>query len=150
MNWCCGFAAEAIPDEYYTIEIGKAKVVRPGQALSVITYGMGVHWALKVCKEEGIDAEILDLRTLLPLDYDAISETVKKTNRAILLHEDTMTGGIGGEIAAWISENLFEHLDAPVLRAAALDTPVPFAIPLEQNFMPVERFRQQVKRLAAY
>ncbi len=141
---------EAIPDEYYTIEIGKAKVVRPGQTLSVITYGMGVHWALKVCEEEGIDAEILDLRTLLPLDYDAISETVKKTNRAILLHEDTMTGGIGGEIAAWISENLFEHLDAPVLRAAALDTPVPFAIPLEQNFMPVERFRQQVKRLAAY
>ncbi len=141
---------EVIPDEYYTIEIGKAKVVRSGQALSVITYGMGVHWALKVCEEEGIDAEILDLRTLLPLDYDAISETVKKTNRAILLHEDTMTGGIGGEIAAWISEHLFEHLDAPVLRAAALDTPVPFAIPLEQNFMPAERFRQQVKRLAAY
>jgi 2-oxoisovalerate dehydrogenase E1 component len=142
--------SEAIPDDYYTVEIGKAKVARSGNALSVITYGMGVHWALKVCEEEGIDAEILDLRTLLPLDYEAISETLKKTNRAILLHEDTMIGGIGGEIAAWISEHLFEHLDAPVLRAAALDTPVPFAIPLEQNFMPVERFRQQVKKLAAY
>ncbi len=142
--------SEAIPDDYYTVEIGKAKVARPGNTLSVITYGMGVHWALKVCEEEGIDAEILDLRTLLPLDYEAINETLKKTNRAILLHEDTMIGGIGGEIAAWISEHLFEHLDAPVLRAAALDTPVPFAIPLEQNFMPVERFRQQVKKLAAY
>ena len=141
---------EAIPDEYYTVQIGKAKVVRSGNALSVITYGMGVRWALKVCEEEGIDAEILDLRTLLPLDYETISVTVKKTNRAILLHEDTMTGGIGGEIAAWISEHLFEHLDAPVLRAASLDTPVPFALPLEQNFMPVERFRQQLKKLAEY
>jgi 2-oxoisovalerate dehydrogenase E1 component len=111
---------------------------------------MGVHWALKVVEEEGIDAEILDLRTLLPLDYDAIAETVKKTNRAILLHEDTLTGGIGGEVAAWVSEHLFEHLDAPVMRAAGLDTPVPFAIPLEQNFMPVERFRAQLKSLAAY
>jgi len=140
----------AIPDDYYTVEIGRAAVARPGNTLTVITYGMGVHWALKVCEEEGIDAEILDLRTLLPLDYDAIGQSVKKTNRAILLHEDTMTGGIGGEIAAWIAENLFEHLDAPVLRAAALDTPVPFAIPLEQNFLPVERFRQQLKKLAAY
>ncbi len=141
---------DAIPDGYYTVPIGKAAIARPGAALSVITYGMGVHWALNVCEEEGIDAEILDLRTLLPLDYDAIRETVKKTNRAILLHEDTLTGGIGGEVAAWIAEHLFEYLDAPVLRAAGLDTPVPFAIPLEQNFMPVERFRQQLRRLASY
>lgn len=142
--------SESIPDEYYTVEIGKAKSVRSGSTLTVITYGMGVHWALKVCEEEGIDAEILDLRSLLPLDYDAISDAVKKTNRVILLHEDTMTGGIGGEIAAWISEHLFEHLDAPVLRAAGLDTPIPFAIPLEQNFMPVERFRKQLKKLVEY
>jgi 2-oxoisovalerate dehydrogenase E1 component len=141
---------EAIPDGYYTVPIGKARIARPGSELSVLTYGMGVHWALKVVEEEGIDAEILDLRTLLPLDYDAIAETVKKTNRAILLHEDTLTGGIGGEVAAWVSEHLFEHLDAPVMRAAGLDTPVPFAIPLEQNFMPVERFRAQLKSLAAY
>ncbi len=142
--------SESIPDEYYTVEIGKARIAREGKALSVITYGMGVHWALKVCEEEGIDAEILDLRTLLPLDYDAITETVKKTNKAILLHEDTLSGGIGGEVAAWIAEHLFEHLDGPVLRAAGLDTPVPFAIPLEKNFLPVERFREQLHRLAAY
>lgn len=141
---------EEIPDEPYTVPIGKARLVRPGAALSVITYGMGVHWALKVAEEEGIDAEILDLRTLLPLDYEAIAATVSKTNRVVLLHEDTMLGGIGGEVAAWISEHLFEHLDAPVLRAAGLDTPVPFAIPLEQEYMPVERFRQQLRKLAAY
>ena len=142
--------SEAIPEDYYTVEIGKARIARKGKELSVITYGMGVHWALKVCEEEGIDAEILDLRTLLPLDYEAIRETAKKTNKVILLHEDTLTGGAGGEISAWISEHLFEHLDGPVLRAAGLDTPIPFAIPLEKNFMPVERFREQLRRLAAY
>lgn len=142
--------SELIPDDYYTVEIGKARVAREGSALSIITYGMGVHWALKVCEEEGIDAEILDLRTLLPFDYEAITKTIKKTNRVVLLHEDTLTGGVGGEVAAWIAEHLFEHLDAPVLRAAGLDTPVPFAIPLEKNFMPVERFREQLHRLAAY
>jgi 2-oxoisovalerate dehydrogenase E1 component len=142
--------SEEIPDGYYTVEIGKARVAREGLAVSIITYGMGVHWALKVCEEEGIDADIIDLRTLLPLDYEAISATVKKTNRVILLHEDTLTGGVGGELSAWISEHLFEHLDAPVKRVAGLDTPIPFAIPLEQNFMPVERFREAVKKLANY
>ncbi|TAK40975.1 MAG: dehydrogenase [Saprospiraceae bacterium] len=142
--------SEEVPEGYYTIEIGKARVVRPGQALSVITYGMGVEWAKKVCEEEGIDAEILDLRTLLPLDYDAITETVKKTNKIIILHEDTLTGGLGGEISAYISEHLFEYLDAPVLRAASLDTPVPFAQPLEQDFMPVERFRVQLNKLNTF
>jgi 2-oxoisovalerate dehydrogenase E1 component len=142
--------AEEIPDAFYTVEIGKARVAREGRTLSVITYGMGVHWALRVCDEEGIDAEILDLRTLLPLDYEAIAAAVRKTNRVIVLHEDTLTGGVGGEIAAWISEHQFEHLDAPVMRSAGLDTPVPFAVPLEQNYMPVERFRAQVKKLAAW
>jgi 2-oxoisovalerate dehydrogenase E1 component len=84
------------------------------------------------------------------LDYDAIEQSVKRTNRVLILHEDTLFGGIGGEIAAWIGEHLFEALDAPVLRAASLDTPVPFAIPLEQNFFPIERLRQQVERLMAY
>ncbi len=111
---------------------------------------MGVHWALKVCEEEGIDAEILDLRSLLPLDYQAIVETVEKTNRVIILHEDTLKGGVGGELAAWISEHSFEQLDGPVLRAAGLDTPIPFAVPLEQNFMPLERFRAQLKKLMDY
>jgi 2-oxoisovalerate dehydrogenase E1 component len=142
--------SEEIPDGYYTVEIGKARLAREGSAVSVITYGMGVHWALKVCEEEGIDADIVDLRTLLPLDYEAISATVKKTNRVVILHEDTLTGGVGSELSAWISEHLFEHLDGPVLRAAGLDTPVPFAVPLEQNYMPVERFRAQLRKLLAY
>jgi 2-oxoisovalerate dehydrogenase E1 component len=142
--------SEQIPEEYYTVEIGKARIAREGSALSIITYGMGVHWALIICEEEDVNAEILDLRSLQPLDFDAIAQTVKKTNKVILLHEDTLTGGIGAEIAAYISEHLFEHLDAPVLRAAGLDTPIPFATSLEKNFMPVERFRQQLRKLAGY
>ena len=96
------------------------------------------------------DAEVLDLRTLLPLDYEAISQTVKKTNRVLLLHEATLTGGVAAELSAYISENLFEYLDAPVLRAASLDTPVPFANNLEKQFLPVERLREQMKKLSAY
>ncbi len=141
---------EAIPDDYYTVEIGKARLEQEGTAVSVITYGMGVHWAKKITAEMGVDAEILDLRTLLPLDYEAIIATVKKTGKVIILHEDTLYGGIGGEIAAYISENLFEYLDAPVLRAAGLDMPIPFAAPLEQLFMPAERFKQQLERVLEY
>jgi 2-oxoisovalerate dehydrogenase E1 component len=141
---------DEIPDEAYTVPIGKAAVVREGNELSIITYGMGVHWAKKVAEEEGIDAEILDLRTLLPLDYAAISETVKKTNRVLLLHEDSLVGGLGGELAGYLSENLFEYLDAPIIRVAALDTPVPFAKPLENIFMPVERLREQLNKLKNY
>ncbi len=141
---------EAIPDDYYTVEIGKARLEQEGSAVSVITYGMGVHWAKKVMAEMGLEADILDLRTLLPLDYDAIVTTVKKTGKVIILHEDTLYGGIGGEIAAYISENLFEYLDAPVLRAAGLDMPIPFAAPLEQLFMPLERFKTQLGKLMRY
>lgn len=142
--------SETIPDDYYTLEIGKAKVTRSGQAMTIITYGMGVHWAEKEVEALGIDAEILDLRTLLPLDYEAISASVQKNNRVLILHEDTLFGGIGGEIAAWISEHLFEHLDAPVLRCASLDTPVPFAISLEKVFLPTERLKAQLEKLANY
>lgn len=139
-----------VPDGYYTTPIGKARLAAEGEEVSVITYGMGVHWALEVCEEMGVQADILDLRTLLPLDYDAIKETVKKTNRVIVLHEDTQTGGIGGELSAYISEHLFEHLDAPVLRAGSLDTPVPFSTVLEAQFLPKDRFRAQLERLIAY
>ncbi len=97
-----------IPDDYYTVEIGKAHIAREGSDVSIITYGQTVHWAKDVVEEMKIDAEILDLRTLLPLDYDAIATTVKKTNRVIILHEDTLLGGIGGELSAWISEHCFE------------------------------------------
>ena len=93
---------------------------------------------------------MLDLRTLLPFDREAIATTVKKTGKVLILHEDTLIGGIGGEIAAWISETLFEYLDAPVMRVASLDTPVPFAIPLENNFLPKERLKEKLKELLSY
>ncbi|MFN8302476.1 MAG: dehydrogenase E1 component subunit alpha/beta [Saprospiraceae bacterium] len=139
-----------VPDDFYTVEIGKARQVQEGDEVSIITYGMGVRWAVQVAGEMGIRADIIDLRSLVPLDYEAITRSVKKTNRVLILHEDTLFGGIGGEIAAWISEHLFEHLDAPVMRAASLDTPVPFAIPLEQNFFPAERMKEQLKKLLGY
>src|SRR5215471_11043443 len=115
-----------VPEEYYAIEIGKARHVQLGDDISIITYGAGVHWAEEYAAEHlDISFDILDLRTLLPLDYDAIAQAVKRTGRVLLLHEDTLTGGIGGEIAAWIAEHCFSWLDAPVMRCASLDTPVP-------------------------
>ncbi len=139
-----------IPEGFYTVEIGKARIVKPGTAVSVITWGMGVHWALRIAEEEGIDAEIVDLRTLLPIDMDTLAQSVKKTSRAIVLHEANLTGGVGGEIAARIGESLFEYLDAPVVRVGGLDTPVPFSIPLEQNYLPVERFRQKLREITSW
>ena len=139
-----------VPDGYYTTEIGKARQVREGSQVSIITYGLGVRWAQELTKELDIDADIVDLRSLMPLDYEAIENSVKRCNRVLILHEDTMFGGIGGEIAAWISEHLFDHLDAPVMRAASLDTPVPFAIPLEKNFFPLERAKELLTRLVNY
>lgn len=139
-----------VPDDYYTTEIGKAAISRKGTELSIITYGMGVHWALKTVEETGLDAEIIDLRSLLPLDYDAIDATVKKTNKVIILHEDSLFGGIGGEISAYITEHLFEYLDGPVMRCGSLDTPIPFAIPLEKNYLPEERFKNKLLQLREY
>jgi 2-oxoisovalerate dehydrogenase E1 component len=139
-----------VPEGFYTTEIGKARQVRTGNEVSIITYGLGVRWAQQLADEMNISADILDLRSLVPLDYQAIEESVKRTNRVLILHEDTLFGGIGGEISAWISEHLFEYLDAPVLRAASLDTPVPFAIPLEQNFFPIERAKAQIRKLVSY
>jgi len=109
-----------------------------------------VHWAVDVCTELNIQADIIDLRTLLPLDWETIKTSVSKTGKAIILHEDTLTGGIGGEIAAYIGEHLFEKLDAPVIRIGSLDTPVPFSIPLEQNFLPKERFKMALDKLMKY
>ncbi|MCE2823662.1 MAG: dehydrogenase E1 component subunit alpha/beta [Saprospiraceae bacterium] len=139
-----------VPEGFYTTEIGKARQVREGSDVSIITYGLGVRWAQQLADEMNISADILDLRSLVPVDYEAVEKTVKKTNRVLILHEDTLFGGIGGEISAWISEHLFEYLDAPVMRAASLDTPVPFAIPLEQNFFPVERAKEQIRKLMAF
>ena len=140
-----------VPAAYYEVEIGKAKQVRKGEDVSVITYGGGVHWAASYASAHpGISMDILDLRTLLPLDYDAIAGSVKRTGKVIVLHEDTLTGGIGGEIAAWIAENCFEYLDAPVMRCASLDTPVPFNIELEAGFLASNRLEEVVKRIMEY
>jgi 2-oxoisovalerate dehydrogenase E1 component len=144
-----------IPDDYYTVEIGKAAVINSkpeiqNPKLSIITYGMGVHWAIKAIAEMSVDAEIIDLRTLVPLDFETIENSVKKTNKALILHEDTLFGGIGGEIAAWISEYLFEHLDAPVLRVGSLDTPIPFAVSLEKMFLPEARLKIAIEKLLKY
>ncbi|HQZ50364.1 MAG: dehydrogenase E1 component subunit alpha/beta [Chitinophagaceae bacterium] len=140
-----------VPEEYYEIEIGKARHVREGDEVSIITYGAGVHWAEDYAAEHPeISIDILDLRTLLPLDYFAIREAVQRTGRVLLLHEDTLIGGIGGEIAAWIAENCFGLLDAPVLRCASLDTPIPFNLELEQNFMAKGRLDETVQKLLSY
>src|SRR5690606_36068572 len=140
-----------VPDEYYTLPIGKARWAREGSDLSIITYGSGVHWALAYCeKHPEIDADILDLRSLLPLDYEAIQTSVQRTGKVLLLHEDTLIGGIGGEISAWIAEHCFELLDAPIVRCASLDTPVPFAIELEQNFLAKARLDACVQQLMKY
>ena len=142
---------DSIPDEYYTVEIGKANLVSEGSDVSIITYGMGVHWAKEILESmPEVKADLLDLRTLLPWDKEAVEQTVKKTNRVLILHEDTLTGGIGGEIAAWISEHCFAHLDAPVMRVASLDTAIPFAPTLEQNFLPKGRLKSKVSELLAF
>jgi 2-oxoisovalerate dehydrogenase E1 component len=140
-----------VPEEYYTIEIGKARQVREGDEVSIITYGMGVHWATDYANQHPETSfDILDLRTLLPLDYDAVRQSVERTGKVLLLHEDTLIGGIGGELAAWIAENCFEHLDGPIVRCASLDTPVPFAIELERNFMANSRLDACVQKLLSY
>jgi 2-oxoisovalerate dehydrogenase E1 component len=139
-----------VPDSYFTVEIGKAALAATGTQVSIITYGMGVHWATKAVEELGISADILDLRTILPWDQEAVAATVKKTGKVIFLHEDTLTGGIGAEICAWISEHCFSWLDAPVMREGSLDTPIPFAPNLEKQFLPTERFKAKLQELVAF
>ena len=140
-----------VPDEYYEIEIGKARQVQQGNDVTIITYGAGVHWAMEYAeKNVDISIEILDLRTLLPLDYAAIKTASEKTGKVLILHEDSLTGGIGGEIAAWISEHCFDKLDAPVMRCASLDTPIPFNLDLEKNFMAYTRMGATLERLINY
>ena len=139
-----------VPENYYTTPIGKAKLVNEGDDLTIITYRMGVHWAKKAIDEKNINADILDLRTLLPLDKDSIFKSVKKTNRVLILHEDCLTGGIGGEISSLINENCFEYLDAPIVRCASLDTPVPFAADLEEQFLANKNINEKIDFLINY
>ncbi|MEM9260805.1 MAG: transketolase C-terminal domain-containing protein, partial [Bacteroidota bacterium] len=153
----------AVPTGYYTTPIGKAALARTGTDLSIITYGSGVHWALEIAEElaettqvqsngssSNASIEVLDLRSLAPLDYEAIRATVEKTSKVLVLHEDTLTGGLGGEVSAWINEHCFEALDGPVRRLGALDTPFPFAEELEAQFLPKGRLREAVIDLLAY
>jgi len=139
-----------VPEGYYTLPVGQARVVRTGNDATIVTYGMGVHWALEAIEELGCDVELMDLRTLLPWDQDTVLESVRKTGRVLVLHEDCLTGGIGGEIAAVIADEAFRFLDAPVMRHGAMDTPVPFALTLEQQFLGVDRFKLKLKALLEY
>ncbi|MCL5959305.1 MAG: alpha-ketoacid dehydrogenase subunit beta [Chloroflexi bacterium] len=143
-----------VPEQDYTIPIGVADVKRQGEDISIITYGMMVHVALEAAEklaQEGISLEIVDLRTVLPLDKVAIKRSVEKTSKAIILHEDTKTGGVGAEIAAILAEELFEYLDGPIVRIGAPDTPVPYAESLEKAFVPdVDELIDAARKLAAY
>lgn len=144
-----------VPEGYYNIPIGKAKMIRTaenaGNQCSIVTYGMGVHWALEVIEKNNLqNVDLIDLRSLAPLDTECIFESVRKTGRALVLHEDTLTGGIGAEIASLINEHCFTSLDAPVVRVGSLDTAVPFAPVLEKNFLPRERFEQKLLELLSY
>ena len=142
---------EDVYDDYFTLELGKAAVRKTGSKASIITYGLGVHWALDyAAAHPEKELEVIDLRTLAPLDYDTVFKSVRKTNRVLVLHEDCLTGGIGGEIASRITEECFESLDAPVLRLASLDTPIPFAADLELNFLPQQRLDEKINQLLAY
>jgi 2-oxoisovalerate dehydrogenase E1 component len=140
-----------VPEAWYEVEIGKARVVQEGEDVTIITYGAGVHWALDYGAEHPeVSLHILDLRTLLPLDYAAITEAVRQTGKVLILHEDTLTGGLGAEISAWIGEHCFSLLDAPVLRCASLDTPVPFNGQLEKNFLANARLDGFVQKIMQY
>jgi pyruvate/2-oxoglutarate/acetoin dehydrogenase E1 component len=145
---------DEVPDEDYIVPLGKAAIRREGTDLSIITFGAMVHTAVEAAGKlaaEGVEAEILDLRSLAPLDREAVLATVAKTSRALLLHEATLTGGIGGELAAIISEEAFEYLDAPVMRVASADSPVPYSPPLEAAFLPgVDKVVTAAKKLVEY
>ncbi len=142
---------QEIPDDYYTLPFGKASVLKEGNDVSIVTYGMGVHWALETLSQNTtISADLIDLRTLVPLDTNTIYQSVKKTGKVIILHEATLFSGFGGELSALITEHCFEFLDAPVKRVASLDTPVPFINQLEEQFLPKKRFTEALINLINY
>jgi 2-oxoisovalerate dehydrogenase E1 component len=140
-----------VPETAYEIEIGKANTIQQGDDITIITYGASVHWCLEYLEQNpDVSCELLDLRSLQPLDYTAIEKAVAKTGKVLIVHEDSLTSGFGGEISAWISEHCFEKLDAPVLRCASLDTPIPFNIELEKNYMAKSRLGEYVEKLVKY
>jgi len=140
-----------VPTEIYRVPIGKAAIVKEGADLTIISYGLAVHWALKAIEEMNVaEVEVIDLRSLTPWDQETVYQSVRKTNKVLIIHEDTLTGGIGAEISASITENCFEYLDAPVKRMAALDTPVPFNKTLENDFLPVNRIKKGMEEMLNY
>ncbi len=140
-----------VPEDYYTVPMGKASLVQEGGTVSIVTYGAGVHWALEVLERHPeIEADLIDLRTLQPLDIESVYTSIKKTGKMIVLHEDTLFGGIANDIAAQVMEQCFEFLDAPIIRVGSLETPVPFAKNLEKEYLPKERFESQLLKLIAY
>ena len=142
---------QEVPKDYYTIPFGKASVLKEGNDVSIITFGYGVHWALDIlAKHPEINADLIDLRTLQPLDYEAILASVKKTNRAIILHEDSLFGGIGSDLSAYIMEHAFEYLDAPVKRVGSLESPIPFMKNLEDQYLPKDRFEKELLEIVKY
>ena len=139
---------EDVSEDYFTIPFGQARLVKEGNDLTIVTYGLGVHWAIEALSNNLIiQADLIDLRTLAPLDTETIYASVRKTGKVIVMHEDTLTGGIAGEIAALITEHCFDYLDAPVMREGSLDTPVPMNVDLENNFLPKERFVEKLLKL---
>jgi 2-oxoisovalerate dehydrogenase E1 component len=140
-----------VPDDYYQVPIGKAKFINKGTDATIITYGMGVHWAQQYQSEHlELSLTILDLRSLAPLDYEAISEAVESTGKVLILHEDNLTGGIGGELSAWIVEHCFKQLDAPIMRCASLDTPIPFNTILEKQYLANSRLEATMQKLLSF
>ena len=142
---------EEVSEDYFTIPFGQARLVKEGNDLTIVTYGLGVHWAIEALSNNpNIQADLIDLRTLAPLDTETIYASVRKTGKVIVMHEDTLTGGIAGEIASLITEHCFDYLDAPVMREGSLDTPVPMNVDLENNFLPKERFVEKLLKLWRY
>ena len=140
-----------VPTDYYTLPFGKAALLNEGEDVTIVTYGAAVHWALETLERNPkISADLIDLRTLQPLDMDCIFNSVKKTNRAIILQEDSLFGGIASDISAQIMENAFEHLDAPVQRVGSINTPIPFANSLEQQYLAKRNFEVKLKALLDY
>ena len=141
---------QEVPDSYYTIPLGKAALIREGEEVSIISFGAGVHWALSSIEKMDVEADLIDLRTLMPLDEACIFASVRKTGKVIILQEDSMFGGIASDISAMIMENCFKYLDAPVMRAASPDMPIPFAKNLEALYLPNQKFEIMLKELLDY
>ncbi|MBY0488145.1 MAG: dehydrogenase, partial [Flavobacteriaceae bacterium] len=140
-----------VPKDYYTIPFGKASLIKEGTDVTIISFGAGVHWALETLnKNPEIKADLIDLRTLVPMDTEAILASVKKTGRCIILQEDTIFGGVSSDISSFIMENAFQYLDAPVKRVGSLESPIPFVKSLEDQYLPKVRFEEALKELLAY